>query len=73
LAGWDRNVPDTPASPQVRRAALPGSPDHETNFIEPIEITETTAAVQPRSLRQRYSIGYCVPLAISPLILGLPR
>jgi hypothetical protein len=37
------------------------------------ESTETVREFQATSLRRRFALGYCVAVALAPLVWGLPR
>jgi len=60
-------------NPSSERAPLQGRPiSHSDNpCIE--NPTEAVADIQARSLRRRFTLGYCVAAALAPLVWGLPR
>ena len=62
-----------PPDPEMRRAALAGSPQSQSLLPCTAESTETVREFQAASLRRRFAFGYCVAAALAPLIWGLPR
>jgi hypothetical protein len=63
-----------PPEPDMRRAALAGSPEsHSKDNPCTEESSEAVADIQARSLRRRFTLGYCVAAALAPLVWGLPR
>jgi hypothetical protein len=62
-----------PPDPKSERAALAGSPVSHSNNPCSEESTEAVADIQARSLRRRFTLGYCVAVALAPLVWGLPK
>jgi hypothetical protein len=59
---------------ESERATLAGSPNRKTDFKKPEHITETTADIQVRSLRQRLRVGHALAVSLATLIWGVsPR
>ena len=56
-----------------RAASAKGSPVSHSNNPCIEESTEAVADIQARSLRRRFTLGYCVAAALAPLVWGLPR
>jgi hypothetical protein len=59
--------------PEMRRAALPGSPEFASQKFNSSEASETAREPQARFLRQRFALGYYFATTVAPLIWGLPR
>jgi hypothetical protein len=62
-----------PPDLESERAALAGSPDRKFHLPCTEESTEAVTDFQARSLRRRFTLGYCVAAALAPLVWGLPR
>jgi hypothetical protein len=62
-----------PPDPEMRRAALQGSPLIASQKFNSEESNKTVREVQAASFRRRFAIGYRVAAALAPLIWGLPR
>jgi hypothetical protein len=62
-----------PPDLKCERAARQGSPVSHSDNPCTEESTEAVIDFQARSLRRRFTLGYCVAAALAPLVWGLPR